>query len=548
MKCCSIRRRLYANARADYHQFVEYEPERANSGEHLEVLRRIATQMTVSRDVGEVLLAITHALATCVPVALARIWLHASAANCATCLRGGAATAPQDPALHLAASAGLYTHVDGAHHRIALGELKVGEVAETRRVLLITDVESDPRVPDKAWVRREGIRSFGGCPLLFRQELLGVLAVFSRERLSREVFQIVEVLAAQAASAIKTAQLFSDVDLLKERLAHENAYLQQEIRDERGFDEIVGRSAAMRRVLEEVRQVGPTDSTVLLMGETGTGKELIATAVHAVSERRERPMIRVNCGAIPPNLVESELFGHERGSFTGANLRRIGRFELADKSTLFLDEVGELPPEAQPALLRVLEQREFERVGGTALVRTDVRLIAATNRDLVATGAPGSFRQDLFYRLNVFPIRVPPLRERRQDIPALVENILARLRGRFDKPLRELAPRAMNRLMSYSWPGNVRELRNVLERACVLARGPVLEVDGLIEDSQGNCSASPPREVTTLEDAEREAIRRALDATRWRISGARGAAAKLAINPSTLRSRMARLGIHRSSP
>jgi len=527
--------------------FVDYEPERANSGD-LEVLRRIATQMTVSRDVGEVLLAITHALATCIPVALARIWLHASAASCTTCLRGGPATAPQGPALHLAASAGLYTHVDGAHHRIAFGELKVGEVAETRRVLLIADVESDPRVPDKAWVRREGIRSFGGWPLLFRQELLGVLGVFSRQRLSREVFETMEVFAAQAATAIKTAQLFSDVDRLKDRLAHENAYLQQEIRDERGFDEIVGSSAAMRRVLEEVRQVGPTDSTVLLMGETGTGKELIATAIHAVSERRERPLIRVNCGAIPPNLVESELFGHERGSFTGANTRRIGRFELADKSTLFLDEVGELPPEAQPALLRVLEQREFERVGGAALVRTDVRLIAATNRDLVATGAPGSFRQDLFYRLNVFPIRVPPLRERRQAIPALVENILARLRGSFDKPLRELSPRAMNRLMSYSWPGNVRELRNVLERACVLARGPVLEVDGLIEDAQGNRSSSPPREVTTLEDAEREAICRALDATRWRISGARGAAAMLAINASTLRSRMARLGIHRPSP
>jgi len=527
---------------------VESEPHRANSGEHLEVLRRIATQMTVSRDVGEVLLAISRALATCIPVALARIWLHGSAASCATCLRRGAATAPQGPALHLAASAGLYTHVDGAHHCIPLGDLKIGEVAEKRRVLLIPDVESDPRVPDKAWVRREGIRSFGGCPLLFRQELLGVLGVFSRQRLSPESFQTVEVLAAQAASAIKTAQLFSDVDRLKDRLAHENEYLQQEIRDQRGFDEIVGGSAAMRRVLEDVRQVGPTDSTVLLMGETGTGKELIATAIHGLSERRERPMIRVNCGAIPPNLVESELFGHERGSFTGANTRRIGRFELADKSTLFLDEVGELPPEAQPALLRVLEQREFERVGGTALVRTDVRLIAATNRDLVATGAPGSFRQDLFYRLNVFPIRVPPLRERREDIPALTEHILARLRCRFDKPLREVSPRAMDRLMSYSWPGNVRELKNVLEHACVLARDPVIEIDRVIEHAQGNGSSSAPREVTTLEDAERDAIRRALEATRWRISGPRGAAAMLAINASTLRSRMARLGIYRSSP
>src|SRR5262249_347094 len=403
---------------------MPFEREPAHPGEHLDILRRIATQMTVSRDVGEVLRAMTHALVTTANAALARIWLHGKAASCASCAatRRASSDEPEDAALHLAASAGLYTHVNGEHHRIAIGHLKIGEVAETRRMLAIDDVDSDPRVTDKGWVRREGIRSFGGCPLLFRDELVGVLGVFSRERLSRETLQLLETFAPQAATAIVTAQLFSEVDRLKERLARENDYLQEEIHDERGFGQIVGKSASMRQVLDDVQRVGPTDSTVLLMGETGTGKELVANAIHSRSARRARPMIRVNCGAIPPDLVESELFGHERGAFTSAHARRIGRFELADRSSLFLDEVGELPAQSQPVLLRVLEEAEFERVGGTEPVRVDVRVIAATNRDLTISAAPASFRPDLFYRLNVFPIRVPPLRERPEDIPELVEH------------------------------------------------------------------------------------------------------------------------------
>jgi len=422
----------------------------------------------------------------------------------------------------------LYTHVNGSHHRIAVGHLKIGEMAETR-LLWIDDVESDPRVPDKAWVRRERIRSFGGCPLLFRDELVGVLGAFSRERFSHEALLSLEAVAPQAASAIKTAQLSSEVERLKDRLAHENEYLQEEIRDERGFDEIVGKSPAIRHVLEDVRRVGPTESTALLMGETGTGKELVASAVHSLSTRCARPMIRVNCGALPIDLVESELFGHERGAFTSsAHARRIGRFELADKSTLFLDEVGELPAEAQPALLRVLEAGEFERIGGAQPVRVDVRVIAATNRDLTTAGGRGSFREDLFYRLSVFSIRVPPLRERPEDIPHLVEHLLVRLKRKFNKPVSGISPSFMDRLLRYSWPGNIRELRNVLERACVLARGPVLEVDRLFEQAQLSDFASAPCEVTTLEDAERQVIRRALQVTSWRISGPKGAAALLA--------------------
>jgi transcriptional regulator with GAF, ATPase, and Fis domain len=254
-----------------------------NPGEHLDVLRRIATQMTVSRDVGEVLHAVTNALVTTANVALARIWLYGKPSNCAVCVAERRGAASGDLALHLAASAGLYTHVDGGHHRIAVGQLKIGQIAETRRLVWIDDVECDERITDKEWLRREGLRSFGGCPLVFRDELVGVLGVFSRERFSQESLQALETFAPQAATAIKTAQLFSEVDRLKDRLAHENDYLQEEIRNERGFGEIVGKSPAIRRVLEDVQRVAPTESTVLLIGETGTGKELIASAIHSLA-------------------------------------------------------------------------------------------------------------------------------------------------------------------------------------------------------------------------------------------------------------------------
>ena len=318
------------------------------------------------------------------------------------------------------------------------------------------------------------------------------------------------------------------------------------IRPERGCEEIVGESPAMRRVLHEVRQVGPAESTVLLTGETGTGKELIAGALHGLSARRERPMIRMNCGAIPADLIESELFGHERGAFTGAHARRIGRFELADQGTLFLDEVGELPPHAQVALLRVLQEQEFERVGGGEPIRVDVRVVAATNRALEPAVAAGRFRPDLFYRLNVFPLRVPPLRERAEDVPLLVAHFLGHFGRKLAKPLRAVSRESMERLRSYSWPGNIRELRNVLERACVLARGPVVEIEGPFERAEAAGSVPHAGAIPTLEEAERAAIRRALEATRGRISGPHGAAGLLAVNASTLRSRMAQLGLQKS--
>jgi transcriptional regulator with GAF, ATPase, and Fis domain len=356
-------------------------------------------------------------------------------------------------------------------------------------------------------------------------------------------FALLEIFADQAAMAIKSANLFAELGRHRDELQVENTYLQAELREDRGFEHIVGESPALRAVLRKVRQVAAVDTTVLLTGETGTGKELVARAIHEGSPRRERPMIKVNCGAIPQNLVESELFGHEKGAFTGALQKRVGRFELADRGTLFMDEVGELPLDTQVKLLRVLQEREFERVGSTKVTKVDVRLVAATHRDLDAEVREGRFRADLFYRLNVFPIRIPPLRERPDDIPLLVEHFLTHFQRKLGKPLRSVAPSSLEQMRRYPWPGNVRELQNVLERACVLAQGPVVELAQPLRAAPSRAASVADAPLLTLDDSERAHIRRALAATKGRIHGPTGAAALLGINPSTLRSRMEKLEI-----
>jgi formate hydrogenlyase transcriptional activator len=382
-----------------------------------------------------------------------------------------------------------------------------------------------------------------GWPLISHGELLGVLGLFTRRPIETEEFEHLGIFADQAATAIKSAQLFSELDRLRERLAVENQYLQEEIRTDQGFEEIVGTGPALTTVLRKVKQVAPVESTVLLTGETGTGKELVARALHQLSARRERAMIKVNCGALSPGLVESELFGHEKGAFTGALQRRVGRFELADKGTLFMDEVGELPLDVQVKLLRVLQEQEFERVGSGRPTRVDVRLVAATHRDLAREVAEGRFRADLFYRLNVFPIHLPPLRERPDDIPLLVRHFLAQFQRKLAKPLRALSPESMDRVMRYPWPGNIRELQNVIERACVLATGPVVEIHDALTAARG--TDTPAEGLGTLEAVERAHILRALRHCRGVISGPDGVAKLLDIHPNTLRSRMERLGIAR---
>ena len=328
------------------------------------------------------------------------------------------------------------------------------------------------------------------------------------------------------------------------------ACLVDEIQSSHNFGEIVGESPALTRLLDQVERVAATDSTVLILGETGTGKELIARAIHRRGLRRERPLLKINCAALPRELVESELFGHEKGAFTGATQQRRGRFELADGGTLLLDEVSELPLEAQAKLLRVLQEQEFERVGGTRSLRTDVRLIAATNRDLLQQVGAGAFRPDLYYRLNVFPLTLPPLRERREDIPRLLRHFLARAARKLGKPLEDAAPAFLEHAMAYDWPGNVRELENFVERAAILAQGTLLEVAEPFFAPSGRPAPQAnvvPRSLETLQDIERSHLLRALEQTRWVIEGERGAARVLGLNPSTLRGRLRKLGLRKNS-
>ncbi len=330
-----------------------------------------------------------------------------------------------------------------------------------------------------------------------------------------------------------------EVQRLQAQLQQENRYLRQEVKSIQGHTRIVGQSAALDRVLALVEQVAPTASSVLLLGETGTGKELFATAIHEGSPRRNRPVVRVNCAAMPAALIESELFGREKGAYTGALARQIGRFEMASGSTIFLDEISELPLESQAKLLRVLQEKEIERLGSPKLIKVDVRVIAATNRDLLKAVAEGRFREDLYYRLNVFPITVPPLRERREDIPLLVWTFVEEFSKAMGKPVEAIAQSSLQALQQYAWPGNVRELRNVIERAMILASGSTLKID------LPGAAAPVSRGLMTLAEAEREHIQRVLETTGGRIRGIGGAAEILGLKPTTLESRMAKLGLHR---
>lgn len=332
----------------------------------------------------------------------------------------------------------------------------------------------------------------------------------------------------------------------KARLTAQNIYLQEEIKSVHNFDEIIGQSPNIVAVLDKVRLVAPTETSVLICGETGTGKELIARAIHSVSRRSDKPLIKVNCAALPTGLVESELFGHEKGAFTGAIARRIGRFELADGGTIFLDEIGELPAEAQSKLLRVLQEREFERVGGSASLKVDVRVIAATNRDLLKSVREKAFREDLYYRLNVFPLQLPPLRERKDDIPLLVHFLVNKFTTRIGKKIESVSRMAIDRLMAYDWPGNIRELENIIERAVIVAPGTMLEITAdTLAPPTGDSSGEG--QSLSLEDIERQHIVSVLKKTDWVIDGPRGAALILNLHPNTLRSRMKKLGISREA-
>ncbi len=425
------------------------------------------------------------------------------------------------------------------------GDSPVAWVFNTRQPLLWRGFPDEDR-PFKLSRAAQGQGIKSGCwlPLGGREGILGILSILSRQEgaFNDEDLQIFRQIANPMALALDNAMAFRRVSEQKEKLAEEKLYFEDEIRTEYNFEEIVGQSRELRRALKQVETVAPTDSTVLLLGETGTGKELLARAVHNLSPRRAKTFVRVNCASIPAGLLESELFGHEKGAFTGAIAQRIGRMELAHQGTLFLDEVGDIPLELQAKLLRVLQEKEFERLGSTRTITSDVRIVAATNRDLKKMVATGEFRRDLYYRLDVFPVAVPPLRERAGDIPLLVQYFLLKHSKRMKKNIESVAPESMRALTAYSWPGNVRELEHLIERSVILSNGPVLRIPPFeVENEESGASARS----SSLEHVEREHILGVLRQTHGKIAGPGGAAERLGMNRTTLNSRMQKLSISR---
>jgi transcriptional regulator with GAF, ATPase, and Fis domain len=445
------------------------------------------------------------------------------------------------------------TRIDGAFRRFPIGVRKIGRVAASGEPLLLPDVQGDEEwIADREWFHREAIRTFAGQPLVFRGEVLGVLALFDRAVLDTTDFDWLRIFADHAAVSIANANAFEEIAFLKERLEEENIYLREEVTAARGNGDLIGDSPALRKVLQQIELVAPTDATVLITGESGSGKELVARAIHDRSPRRDRPMVNVNCGAIPEALFESEFFGPVRGAFTGAMRDKPGRFELADGGTLFLDEIGEVPLPMQAKLLRVLQEQEVERVGATQPRKVNVRIIAATNRDLRAEVEAGRFRQDLFYRLSVFPIENPPLRERREDIPRLAEHFVRTAAQRLHRRPPKFTVAAARQLAAHDWPGNVRELQNTVERAVILAQSGPLVFDSLITTPPSPIRLAPNAVDTQplltraeLKQRERESIATALAQTGGRIFGPEGAAALLGMRPTTLASRIKALGLQR---
>ena len=525
-----------------------------------ESLQAIALSIAEERSVDKVLQRIAAGLASQSGIALARVWLVAPGDICEACPMR-AECADQTRCLHLAASQGTplkagenWSLVGGAFRRFPMGARKVGRVAASGQAVLIKDVAEDmEEFARPQWILDEGIHSFGCQPLIFRGEVLGTLAIFNREPCDEASFAWLRTFADQAAVALANSRAFAEIERLREQLELENAYLREEVRQSSpAAGRFIGDSAPLHHVLQQIALVAPTNANVLITGESGTGKELVAREIHDRSPRARRAMIRVNCASIPKELFESEFFGHVKGAFTGALRDRAGRFQAADGGTLFLDEVGEIPLDLQGKLLRAIQEGQFERVGDDSVRSVDVRLIAATNRDLAAEVKAGRFREDLYYRLSVFPIRVPPLRDRPADIPILAAHFAESTSRRLNVGRPRLTRADLDRLLNYDWPGNVRELQNLIDRYAIVSHGGPLRLSDLLPPPLHlERSKAPAPAVIVMSESDLKAQTRANLETALKLSGGRvygpeGAAARLGIKPTTLMSRLKALGVKRT--
>lgn len=497
-------------------------------------------------------------------VACAQIWLIDPGDLCATCPRKSECP-DQSRCLHLAASDGApragstrdAPRIDDLNARIPLGLGLIGKVV-TDQVSLVVDLDKPPAtIAGFDWLNRGQIRGLDAAAITFKGEVLGVFLVFTREVSPDPVRSWSRIFADHIGAAITNARAFEEIQRLKVQLELHNSYLQEAVVEAKAFGDLVGESAALRHIISQIDLVAPTEASVLILGETGTGKELVAHEIHQRSHRKDNPLVRVNCASIPKELFESEFFGHIKGSFTGAIKDRAGRFETAEGGTIFLDEIGEVPLEMQSKLLRVLQEKRYERVGEDRTRHADVRIIAATNRDLKQAVAAGRFREDLYYRLNVFPIQVVSLRERKDDIPLLATHFVGLCARELKCPKVRLTRADAIKLQNYDWPGNVRELRNIIERAVILARGRPLRFDlPVTKSSSTPLSAAPQTSPvggaefyteTEIRRRERENLLAILQKTGWKIKGVDGAAELLGVKPTTLLSRIKSMGLERPS-
>jgi transcriptional regulator with GAF, ATPase, and Fis domain len=532
----------------------DYEPE-------FDSLRDLLLEIALERSVDRLLSKVVQRLAERPHAVVARLWLLDKGDLCASCPMRPRCP-DQTRCLHLVASAASPVGEPGEEareterelRRIPVGVGAMGRIAATGRPVISDNPGVDvDGFGERGWAIRQGIRGLGAQPIIFQNEVLGVIAQFNRIPTPDHSPAWLRIFADHIAAAIVNARAFEEIEQLKAHLEVENAFLQEEVHEAKALGEMIGQSAALKKLLRQVQMVARTDASVLILGESGTGKELVAREIHKNSRRSQRPLIRVNCASIPRELYESEFFGHVKGAFTGAFKDRAGRFEAAQGGTLFLDEVGEIPLELQSKLLRVLQEGQYERVGEERTRTVDVRIIAATNRDLPKDVEAGRFRQDLYYRLNVFPMKVAPLRERKEDIPLLAAHFLDEAIRKLKLPPARLTPSHLAQFQSHDWPGNVRELQNMIERALILAQNGVLWFD--LPDNPRNPAGAPAAPVTEegagpviLSDMEvrrreRENVIAALHKTGWKIHGPGGTAELLGLKPTTLISRIKKLGL-----